>query len=123
MKEFSSLRRQCFIILLASSLALLATSCSTTEKAYHEYIMRGSILEVIDNKAYLCIGSKYGAQVGQVLNVHHYQKIIKHPGSKGTTWEWKQTGKIKITKVVDEHFAWAEVISGHVEENDIAELE
>ena len=122
MKEFSSLR-QYFIFFLAISLAFLVTNCTTTEKAYHKYIMRGSILEVIDNKAYLCIGTKHGAQVGQVLNVRHYQKIIKHPGSKGTTWEWKQTGKIKITKVVDEHFAWAEVISGHIEENDIAELE
>ena len=115
--------KQYLIIFLVLPLTLLITSCATTEKAYHQYIMRGSILEVNNDEVYLCIGSKHGAQVEQVLSVYHYQKIIEHPGSKGTHWNWEKTGKIRITEVVDEHFAWAKVISGNVEEGDIAELE
>lgn len=117
------LKKQYVIISLLIPLNLMIASCNTTEKAYHQYIMRGSILEVDNDDVYLCIGSKHGAQVDQVLSVYHYQKNIEHPGSKGTRWSWEKTGKIKITKVVDEHFAWAEVISGYVEKGDIAELE
>jgi hypothetical protein len=115
--------KQYFIIFLVFPITMLITGCTTTEKAYHEYVMRGSILEVNGDEVYLCIGSKHGAQEDQILDVYHYEKIVEHPGRHGTKWRWEITGKIQITEVVDEHFAWAKVISGEVHEDDIAELE
>ena len=58
-KNIRSIIRVSIAILL-----LLITSCATIEKAGHKYIMRGQVLEVSDNIAYLCIGSKDGAQIG-----------------------------------------------------------
>lgn len=80
--------------------------------------MKGSIIEAYDSEVYLCIGSKDGASVGQELDVY---KIIKTK-SKGTPFKRVLTGKVKITQIVDEHFAKATVISGKAEKDDIVEL-
>ncbi len=46
-----------------------AAGCATMESAGHKYIMRGQVLEVAGDEAYLCIGSEDGARVGQELAV------------------------------------------------------
>jgi hypothetical protein len=79
--------------------------------------MKGSIIETSDSDVYLCIGSKDGASVGQELDIY---KIIKTKSV--TPFKRVHTGKVKITEIVDEHFARATVISGKAEKNDIVEL-
>jgi len=80
--------------------------------------MKGSIIETSDSEVYLCIGSKDGASVGQELDV--YKILQTRP--KATLFRRVQTGKVKITEIIDEHFAKATVISGKAEKNDIVEL-
>jgi hypothetical protein len=82
--------------------------------------MRGSILEVDGENVFLCIGSKDGAQINQELDIYDLQRVVRPKGSK---WKKEKTGKIKITEIVDEHFAKGKVISGNVKVNDIAEIE
>ena len=97
---------------------ILLTSCATMGKAYHKYFMKGSIIETDDSNIYLCIGSNDGAEVGQELNVYKIRTISK----ARSTFQREHTGKVKITEIVDEHFAKAKVISGKAAKDDIVEL-
>jgi len=106
-------------LILATFVIFLTFSCATMgQKVYHGFLIKGSIIEASDSEVYLCIGSKDGASVGQELDVY---KIIKTK-SKVTPFKRVHTGKVKITEIVDEHFAKATVISGKAEKNDIVEL-
>jgi len=102
-------------LILATVVIFLIVSCATV---YHGYLMKGSLIEASDSEVYLCIGSKDGATVGQELDVY---KIIK-TNSKVTPFKRVLTGRVKITGIVDEHFAKATVISGKAEKYDIVEL-
>ena len=97
---------------------ILLTSCATMGKAYHKYLMKGSIIETYDSYIYLCIGSNDGAEVGQELDVYKIRTISK----ARSTFQREHAGKVKITEIVDEHFAKAKVISGKAEKNDTVEL-
>jgi hypothetical protein len=99
-------------------MAILFTSCATMGKAYHKYIMKGSIIETSADGVYLCIGTKDGAKVGQELDVY---KIITISKAR-STFQRVHAGKVKITEIVDEHFAKAKIVSGTAEKNDIVEL-
>ncbi|PKN17811.1 MAG: hypothetical protein CVU71_14640 [Deltaproteobacteria bacterium HGW-Deltaproteobacteria-6] len=81
--------------------------------------MKGSIIHTADDGVYLCIGTKDGAAVGQELDVY---KITFTGQPKAPTFKREKIGKVKITQIVDEHFATAAVISGKAEKNDIVEL-
>ena len=102
-------------LILAAFVILLMFSCATV---YHGFLMKGSIIEASNSDVYLCIGSKDGASVGQELDVY---KIIPVTRAR-PTFRRVQTGKVKITEIIDEHFAKATVISGEAEKNDIVEL-
>jgi hypothetical protein len=99
---------------------VLISACATVESGYHRYMMRGSIVDVVDSSVYLCIGSADGAAVGQELNVYKIVETSANP--KTPVFQKKDVGKIKITEIVNEHFARATVLSGSVGKNDIAEL-
>ncbi len=102
-------------LILATFAIFLMFSCATV---YHGYIMRGSIIEASDSEVYLCIGSKDGATVGQELDVY---KLIRVTRAR-PTFRREFTGKVKITEIIDEHFAKAAVISGKAARDDIVEL-
>jgi hypothetical protein len=102
-------------LILATFVIFLMSSCATV---YHRFLMKGSIIETSDSEVYLCIGSKDGASVGQELDVY---KVVRVTRAR-PTFRREHTGKVKITEIIDEHFAKATVISGKVEKNDIVEL-
>ncbi len=102
-------------LILATFVILMMFSCATF---YHGFLMKGSIIEASNSDVYLCIGSKDGASVGQELDVY---KIIQRQ-SKATPFRRELIGKVKITEIIDEHFAKATVVSGKAEKNDIVEL-
>ncbi len=102
-------------MIAAASVIFLMISCATV---YHGYLMKGSIVDASDSEVYLCIGSKDGAAVGQELNVY---KIIRVTRAR-PTFRREYAGKVKITEIIDEHFAKATVISGKAEKDDIVEL-
>ena len=102
-------------LILVTFLSFLIFSCATV---YHGFLMKGSIIEASDSDVYLCIGSKDGATVGQELDVYEIIETKPTP----TLFRRVLTGRVKITEIVDEHFAKATVISGKAEKNDIVEL-
>ena len=113
-----------FIITSLSIVALfIMTSCASLEKAGHQYVMRGNILESTSEGVYLCIGSADGATVGQELNVYKFTKI---PGAGKSSippnFRRQETGTVKITEIVDEHYAKAKILTGEAKENSIVEL-
>lgn len=101
-------------------LVILLVSCASVQRLYHQSFMKGSILEKEDSTVYLCIGKNDGAKVGQELDVYKV-KVITIP-KQATRTERNLVGKVKITEVLDEHFARAIVVSGSVEKNDIAAI-
>lgn len=113
--------RNLVYMLSITSLVILLTSCAGTwQKVYHGTLMKGSIIETYDSEIYLCIGSKDGASVGQELDVYKiiaFTKTRPRPSPKR-----ELIGKVKITEIIDEHFAKAKVISGKAEKHDIVEL-
>ena len=97
-----------------------AAGCAGSQKAYHGAIMRGTVLEASGkDDVYLCVGSRDGAKVGQELNVYRFKQAT---GAK-SRWKRERSGRIKITEIVDEHFARAAVVSGSIKPNEVAELE
>lgn len=112
-----SLERATSLILAAIALFLVA-SCAT---ARHGYLMKGSIMAAFSSGVYLDAGSEDGASVGQELNVYkavlYTPEHVAIPVSKGV-----QTGKVKITEILDKHLSKAVVISGKAEKGDIVEL-
>ncbi|MEO5356268.1 MAG: hypothetical protein H7844_03095 [Nitrospirae bacterium YQR-1] len=114
-----TLVRRVVILLSITVAGLTIGACAGLEHSYHENIMKGTILEKTGSDVYLCIGTKDGAQVGQELSVYSLKKLT----AKGRLRDWERefTGKVKITEIVDEHFAKGKVISGSVKENDIVE--
>lgn len=111
-----------FLLALIFSFVIPLSSCAAL---YHRVIMKGSIIETSDSEIFLCIGKKDGATVGQVLNVY---KIVTFalPPPKPTPeirrFKREYTGKVRITEIIDEHFAKAVVISGKAETHSIVEL-
>lgn len=114
-------RRRMLLIFLSMAGLFLMTSCAAIQEkpAYHRLVMKGSIIHTIDGSVYLCIGTKDGAAVGQEFDVYKitFTGQPKHPEFVRT-----KTGRVKITEIVDEHFAIASIISGTAEKNDIVEL-
>ncbi len=113
-----------FISIVCGSIFI--AGCAHNSRTYHEYIMRGSILDKTDKEIYLCIGSKDGAQVGQKFDVYKLVKEPFHYKAKAiTTWTYKKikTGIVKIIEIVNEHFAKAVIISGTAEKDFIVELD
>ena len=105
-----------WLLLLVLCTILLFVSCASIQKGYHQFIMRGSIVDISGSDVYLCIGSKDGAAVGQELNVYKIVRKVRY------NYERQLQGKVRIEVILDEHFARATVISGKAERNDIVEL-
>ena len=109
------------------SMVVLIIGCASFKAAYHKYVMRGTVLESAGNEVYLCMGSRDGAQAGQKFDVYRLVSMgATQPGKGGVTglqFRKEKTGTIKITQIVNEHFARAEVTSGTVLKDYIAELE
>lgn len=106
------------IIVGAFLILLMLVGCATIEAARHQYFMRGSILDVQDGTAYLCLGIEQGAKVGQEFTVSRYVHI---PGSRGG-YNVEHVGTVKITEV-QSHMAYAKILTGDVRANDIVDLQ
>ena len=103
------------LVIVLMMLLISVVSCAT---GYHRFVMKGSIIEASDSDVYLCIGSKDGTSVGQELDVYKILQTKPQP----TSFKREYAGKVRITEIIDEHFAKAKVILGKAEKNDIVEL-
>ncbi|MBI5593588.1 MAG: hypothetical protein HY881_24310 [Deltaproteobacteria bacterium] len=83
--------------------------------------MRGQILESTGEGVYLCIGSADGAEVGQEYEVYKFVRM-QDLKTMRPNFKREETGKVKITEIVDEHYAKAKILTGEAKVNYIVEL-
>jgi hypothetical protein len=112
-----------FVCILSMILLVAVAGCAGMETAHHKYMMRGAVLDVTGDMAYLCIGTADGAKAGQQLSVHRFEQMtIVGQGRPSGGFHKLDVGEVKITEVVDVHYARAKVLKGNVKVNDIVEL-
>jgi len=116
------MKKRTLIGLLFVNLLVSVAGCATNSPTYHNYIMRGQIIEVNDNIAYLCIGSSDGASVGQELAVLKFGRMPPPSRSTAPRFKRDEVGKVRIIEIVDEHYAKATVLTGEVKANSMVEL-
>lgn len=117
------MRKLAMVNVFIAILFMFAAGCATMQTAGHKYFMKGQILHVSDGEAYLCIGSAEGAKAGQEFPVYRYI-MLPGTGPKQTPPSFKReaVGSVKITQVVDVHYAKAAILRGGIKVNDVAEL-
>ena len=117
------MKKRGLVFVLCSMLLIAVAGCAGLETAQHKYLMRGTILDVAGDMVYLCIGSADGAKVGQQLAVHRFEKMtVVGQGKPSGGFERLDIGEVKITEVVDVHYARAKVLKGKLQVNDVVEL-
>ncbi len=118
------MNRKIIVGVLSLSLMLFVVSVAFAGlgSLKHKYLMRGQILEVNADTAYLCIGSADGAEVGQELTVYRFIRTGSPGPRSSVSYKREETGKVKITEIVDEHMANAKIISGKARQHDVVEL-
>lgn len=122
------MRKIAIVNVLLAILFIAVAGCATMKSLGHKYIMKGQILDVSNGEVSLCIGSADGATVGQELPVYRYIVVPKGPytgvRTRATPLSYRRetVGSVKITQIVDEHFARATILQGDLKENDVAEL-
>ena len=111
--------------LLYLTLAMSLTLVGCVEGGVrHGWIMRGQVLTVDAGVATVCIGTRDGAKVGQVLGVERITvKPPVSPKSGNPTISRSDAGRVKIIELFDEHYARAQVVAGSPAVNDVVELE
>ena len=106
------------LIMLASPIGL--PTAATAAGIGHSFIMRGSVVDVTDGKPTICVGKADGAKVGQTLDVIRMTTV---PGARGGAgFRRENIGQIRISAIVDDHFATATIVKGDVAKHDIVEL-
>lgn len=104
---------------LISAGLFFITNCASGG-LYHGNMMRGSVVSATGSEGVICIGSKDGATVGQILN--SYKGNWQNEG-KTARYARTPVGSVKITEIIDEHFAKVTAVSGKIEMGTIVELE
>jgi len=116
------MRKTAILNVFMAILFIVAAGCATMESAGHKYMMKGQILDVSDGVAYLCIGSAEGAKEGQEFPVYRHSKVYTGEKQASQSFKREEVGAVKITQVVDVHYARANVLRGDIKVNDVAEL-
>lgn len=116
------MKKRSVLYVLLVFLFAMSTGCATLQSAQHKYVMRGSVLDVTDGTAYVCLGTDQGAKVGQEFTVYRYVKTAA-PAPKGQQPQYKveTVGRVKISET-ESHMANAKILNGDVKVNDVVEL-
>lgn len=106
--------------LIMSALPTGMPIAATAAGIGHSVIMRGSVVEVTNGKPTICVGKADGAKVGQTHDVIRMTTLAGARGGFG--FRRDDVGQIRITAIVDDHFAFATVVQGDIAKHDIVEL-
>jgi len=101
----------------------VALSGCVSENVRHGWIMRGQVLALDNGVATVCVGTRDGAKVGQVLEVQHVTfQATSNAHAASPTISRSDAGRVKITELFDEHYARAQIVSGNPAVNDVVEV-
>jgi hypothetical protein len=116
------MRKTAIVNVFLAILFIVTAGCATMQTVEHKYFMKGQILDVSDGEAYLCIGSAEGAKAGQEFLVYRHEKLPYLEKGGSPSFKREEVGAVKISQVVEEHFAKAKILRGDIKVNDVAEL-
>ena len=100
--------------------AIVLTGCANSDFS-HNYLMRGQVVSTSTDNIVICLGLDDGAKVGQVLNTYRFFDSNKS-GEGDELFYKKNEGKVKIEKIIDEHYAKVILIEGVVNKHDMVQL-
>ncbi|HEX2966197.1 MAG TPA: hypothetical protein VHO84_10440 [Syntrophorhabdaceae bacterium] len=123
------------VMFLSWCFILLLSSCAGMKRTYNQLVMRGAIVDVKGSSVYVRVGSEDGAFRGQELVVYKMgrgqsrlpsfsESLIPTQGRMRAVPYYTKiyTGKVRITKVIDDHLSEAAILSGTVQTEDVAEV-
>lgn len=100
--------------------AIVLTGCANSNFS-HNYLMRGQVVSSSTDNMVVCLGLDDGAEVGQELTAYRFFETGNF-GEGDETFERKNIGKVKIEKIINEHYAKVKVIEGNVKKHDMVQL-
>lgn len=114
------------VALLLGAAALVPAAVQAAAESgdgwYHEFVMKGSVIDVAEEGIYFCIGTPDGAKVGEEYDAIHVSRDISgHPRS-APRFKHVKVGRVRVEEIVDVHYAKAKVIAGKVEKGDLIAL-
>jgi hypothetical protein len=122
-KKEKTMGKKSIVSALLITWLLVMSGCASLQKAEHEYIMRGQVLEVTGSSAYICIGKTDGAQVGQEFTVYRFVRSgFLSPRNQQPSFKKEHVGRVKIEEIVHDHYSNANILAGSVKVNDVVEL-
>lgn len=108
------------ITVLILLLTLLIGGCANSN-FYHETFMSGVVAEVNDKEALVCISGRVDLKPGTVLDVYKLDQSSVAVIHDNWGYQRKLTGQVKVTEIVDEHFAKVTLVKGRVRKHDMIE--
>lgn len=107
-------------LIVIAVFGFIVSGCANSDFS-HKYLMKGQVVSAEIDNIVVCIGLDDGAKVGQVLDVY---KFVMNDENDDDSDFFKQekSGKVKISKIFDEHFAQVTVLEGTVERNNMVQL-
>jgi len=100
--------------------AIILTGCANSDFS-HNYLMRGQVVSASPDSIIVCVGLDDGARVGQELTAYRFFET-NNSGEGEETFERISVGKIKIEKIIDQHFAKITVLKGEIKKSDMVQL-
>jgi hypothetical protein len=107
-------------LMVVAVFGLIVSGCANSDFS-HEYLMRGQVISTSSNNTVVCVGLNDGAEVGQELIAYRFFPTV-FGGEGDEIFERRNVGKVKIEKIIDEHYAKVIVVEGDVQKHDMVQL-
>lgn len=99
--------------------AIVLTGCANSDFS-HSYLMRGQVVST-SNDVVVCVGAADGAEVGQVLTAYRF--VMNDDNDEGADFFKRvDIGQVKISEIIDDHFAKVSVQKGEIKRYDMVQL-
>jgi hypothetical protein len=107
-------------LIVIAVFGFIVSGCANSDFS-HKYMMKGQVVLAENDNIVVCIGLDDGAKVGQILDV--YKFVMNDDNDEGADFFMQvKTGKVKISKIINEHFAKITVLEGTVKQNNMVQL-
>ena len=100
--------------------SVVLAGCANSDFS-HKYLMRGQVIASSSDNIVVCVGLDDGATVGQELIAYRFFET-NFSGEGDEIYERRNIGKVKIVKIINEHYAKVSVIEGNVKKHDMVQL-
>lgn len=107
-------------LIVIAVFGFIVSGCANSDFS-HKYMMKGQVVSTASDNVVVCIGLDDGAKVGQVLDVYTFVMNDENE-DESDFFKQEKTGKVKVSSIIDEHFAKVIVLEGEVKRHDMVQL-